>query len=193
MRRFSVIIFLLFCFADKYFSQTDSVYYGTKKVDRKREVEERKQGWKEKTTYGGNFQVFFFGQTTFIYLAPTIGYLPFKKLNVGVGGVYSYRSDVQQGGRYSQSIFGGHSFAHYMIVPNLSIMAEYDKLNQPDWYSGVAGKKVWVDYLLVGLGFIQPAGDKLAFHSSLMYNLTPHRLSIYRSNFILQFGITARF
>jgi hypothetical protein len=192
MRRFFAIIILIICFSGEHFSQTDSVYYGDKKANRKREADLRKQEWKEKTTYGGNFQLLFFGQTTFIYLTPTIGYLPHKKLNVGVGAVYSYRSDITLNGRYSQSLWGGHTFAHYMIIPNLSIMAEYDKLNQPDWLSGVPDKKVWVDYLMAGLGFIQPAGDKVSFHSSLMYNLTPHRLSIYRSNLVLQFGITAR-
>ena len=193
MKQFIGILILFFSFSINMLSQTDSVYTGVKNKTSKFEKGKNDE-WKKRLTYGGNFQALF-GTVTYIYLTPTIGYIPAKNLYVGIGGIYNYTSVNYSGyGRFSQSIFGGHSYARYLLSPAFFMQLQFDKLYQPDWFSPVdPTPKVWVDYLLAGAGYNQRVGPSVAFNTSLMYNLTPHRLSIYPSRFILQLGFTAKF
>ena len=193
MRQLIVIIVLIFSFTEKEYAQTDSVYTGTRGSSSKAPKAKKNQDWKKKMTYGGNFQAYYTGIRAYVYLSPTIGYIPFKNANIGVGVIYNYTSaDYGQYGKFSESIFGGHSFARYFVLPSVFIQGQFDKLRQTDWYSA-NDNKVWVDYLMVGGGYSQPLGQKLAFNISLMYNLTYQRLSIYNSPFVFQLGFTGRF
>lgn len=192
MRLFSFICVCVLFTGISGFSQTDSVYYGNQNPVRKKEKPKSEvfQNWREKITVGGNVQALF-GNPTFIYLSPTIGYLPYKRLNIGAGFIYNYYSvDYGSYGKYSESIYGSHTYVRYFVIPNLYVQGQYDRLYQPDYYA--RGRRVWVDYVLGGLGYSQPIGDHLAFHTSLMYNFTPHRLSIYPSRYVIQFGMVAR-
>ncbi len=175
-------------------AQVDSVYYGqgpgTKKE--KSAKKEKNDAWKEKVTWGGNIQVWL-GNPTFIFLSPNIGYIPFENFNIGIGGIYNYTSYNSSYGSYSQSIFGGHSFARYTFADSYFVQAQYDKLLQPNLFSSEPNAKVWVDYVLVGGGFRQSIGDNLAFTTSIMFNLKQNPLSIYARGAIIQFGITGNF
>src|SRR5687768_4008847 len=90
-------------------AQTDSVYYGRDTSLSKPPPRERLRDkeWFKKLTFGGNFQAWF-GNPSFVFLSPTIGYMATKELNVGVGLIYNYTS-VNFGtyGKFRQSIFGG--------------------------------------------------------------------------------------
>ena len=187
------IIFLFFIYATVSHAQVDSVYYGTKHPTKKGETKKPKNdAWKEKVIWGGNLQAWI-GNPTFILVTPTIGYVPFKKFNVGVGGIYSYTSYNSYYGKISQSIFGGHSYARYIIGENYFVQVQYDKLLQPNLLSIEPNDKIWVDYVFVGGGFIQSLSDKLSLSTSIMYNVNQNRLSIYPSRLIIQFGIVGRF
>ncbi len=170
-------------------AQTDSVYYGRDaSVPPVRKERLRDKDWAKKITFGGNFQAWF-GNPTFVFLSPTIGYMATSNLQLGIGGIYNYTS-VNYGvyGKFSQSIFGGHSYARYIIAQNYFVQTQFDLLRQPDYFSPDADDKVWVDYLLVGGGFRQMLGPRAALMTSIMYNLTPHPYSIYPSRVIVQFG-----
>jgi hypothetical protein len=194
MRQLIIILTLIFSFSQNVNSQTDSVYTGTRNAEQKKTKARKNSDWKKKLTYGGNFQAQF-GTVTFIYLSPTIGYTPFKNFNFGVGFIYNYMSaDYGQYGKFSQSIYGGHSYARYFVTPNIFLQAQYDKLLQPDYYNiNNRNSKVWVDYAMLGAGYSQPLGDNFSFYTSLMYNLTYQRLSIYPSPYVFQLGFTGRF
>jgi hypothetical protein len=187
IRLTAMMLFLSLCGS----AQTDSVYFGSDSVTRKAPRKRlRDQPWFEKVTVGGNFQAWF-GNPSFVFLSPTIGYMPVNNLNVGIGGIYNYTS-VNFGayGRFTQSIFGGHSFARYTIAESYFVQTQFDLLRQPDWYSPDVNDRVWVKYLLLGGGFRQMIGDRAALITSIMYNLTPHPFSIYPGRVILQFGFT---
>lgn len=175
-------------------AQVDSVYYGqgpaTKKLNTTKK--EKNDAWKEKVAWGGNIQAWL-GNPTFIFLSPNIGYIPFENFTIGVGGIYNYTSYNSSYGSYSQSIFGGHSFARYTFADSYFVQAQYDKLLQPDLFSSEPNAKVWVDYVLVGGGFRQSISDKLAFTTSIMFNLKQNPLSIYTRGAIIQFGIIGNF
>jgi hypothetical protein len=173
--------------------QVDSVYMGLPPDSTVTRKKIKNNDWLKKVTYGGNFHAWF-GNPAFVFLSPSIGYVPVEQLNVGVGMVYNYMStDAGYYGRYKHSIFGGHSYVRYIIAKNYLLQLQYDKLRQPDFFIYPVTEKVWVDYLLVGGGFRHPIGDKAALTSSLMYNLTPHPLSIYPSRLIIQFGFMGGF
>lgn len=183
------LIFLFAFFFCKLQSQTDSVYYGTRDPEPARKKTERNSKWLDDLNYGGNFQLMF-GSVTFIYLNPTIGLNVSEKLNVGIGGIYSY---IGAGRDVSASMYGPQVYARYAVLENLSIIGQYNKLYQPDWNSWTPNKMVWVDYMMAGIGYTQPVGDKAMFYTNLLYNLTPHRSSIYPNNLIFQFGFNTRF
>jgi hypothetical protein len=186
MRSLTVFIFCFsFVFSQ---AQVDSVYTG-KPVEGKRK--NRDNEWMKHLTWGGNFQAWV-GNPTFLFLSPTVGYVPVKNLHVGLGMIYSYSSyNYIAGGKYSMSVFGGHSYIRYIIAESYFLQTEFDKLYQPDYYATDPHSRIWINYLMVGGGFRQRISDKAALTTSIMYNLTPHVFSIYPSRLILQFGFTS--
>ena len=192
MRHFALLLFLTFGTLS---AQTDSVYYGKSPESGPAPKKQpwTQAPWLKKFTYGGNFQAWM-GTYTFVFLSPTIGYSPVPNFNFGVGGIYNYSSiDFGRYGKYSQSIFGGHSYARYIFANTYFTQVQYDRLRQPNLLSYTAGERVWVDYLMVGGGLRQPLSDRAGLMMSLMYNLTPHPLSIYPSRLIVQIGFVAGF
>jgi hypothetical protein len=186
----NLLIFLIILISYASTCQTDSVYTGN--VTSKSPKYLANNEWKEKVTYGGNFQVWI-GNPTFVLLSPTIGYIPFNNFNFGVGVIYNYSSFDYGFGRISQSVYGGHSFARYVIRDHYFLQVQYDKLKQRNFLSQDPKAKTWVDYLLVGGGLRQPVGERSALLASLMYNLTPSPLSIYPNRIIAQFGFVGGF
>lgn len=188
--------FFIFVFAAQFYAQTDSVYYGNRTNDStKNKLKKKvKKEWMKRITYGGNFGLLF-GNYTYVNLSPTIGYIPFKKCNIGVGVIYNYYS-INYGpqyGRLTQTVYGGRAYARYLITTSLFATAQYDKLLQPDFFNNYnPEKKVWVDYMMVGGGYRMPVGDYSSLVASIMYNLTPSALSIYQNPYI-QIGFSGRF
>lgn len=180
-----ICLCLFLCFAAE--AQKDSVYVGDQTPAPRPRAAWRDAAWVENVTYGGNFQLWF-GNPTFVFLSPTIGYMPVENLNVGIGGIYNYTSITYSFGKYTQSIFGGHSYARYIIGESFFPQIQFDMLKQPDWLSPDEHDRIWIKYLLVGGGFRQSLGDKAALMTSIMYNLTPHPYSIYPGRVIVQFG-----
>lgn len=189
MKAFKIVI-LLFFFSSLLVAQVDSVYYGSKHPSQTVEAKEPKNdAWKEKVIWGANVQAWI-GNPTFILVSPTIGYSLFKNFDLGVGGVYNYISYNSYYGSYSQSIFGAHTYARYVIGENYFVQVQYDKLRQPNLISLEPKDKIWVDYMLVGGGFRQEIADNINLSTSIMFNVNNNLLSIYPSRVIIQFGIT---
>lgn len=176
-------------------AQTDSVYYGNSTKDNTIKAKrERNTDWLKRFTYGGNTQLYFSSYYTFVDLSPSIGFSPFEKLNVGLGFIYFYSSTNYSGyGRYQQSAYGGQTYARYFFTDNFFGQAQYDKLRQSDVLNyNNPGKKIWVDYFLIGGGYSVDIGKNSKATTSIMLNVSPHRLSIY-PNPIIQFGFIGGF
>ena len=187
------IIALLLVLSGVANAQKDSVYYGSKHARQNdKPTAPKNTVWKENVTWGGNIQAWI-GNPTFIMVTPTMGYTLFKNFNIGVGGIYNYTSYNSYYGNYSQSIYGAHSYARYVIGDSYFVQVQYDKLHQPNLLSAEPNDKVWVDYLLIGGGFRQDISDKVALSTSIMYNVNKVALSIYPSRVIIQFGIVGSF
>src|SRR5687767_10805119 len=108
----SLLIFLIACLSAH--AQIDSVYYGITPERPAPPRKERNTEWLKKITYGGNFHGWL-GNPSFIFLSPSIGYVPVEEINIGAGLIYNYLStDAGYYGRYTHSIFGGHSYLRYI-------------------------------------------------------------------------------
>lgn len=191
MKSFVIVILLLTGLSLQ--AQVDSVYHGNagSSTDVKKRKRLRDQPWFNNVTVGGNFQAWL-GNPSFVFLSPNIGFVPVKNLNVGIGGIYNYIS-VNYGsyGRFSQSIFGGHSFMRFTFAENYFVQTQLDMLRQPDWFTPDANDRVWIPYLLAGGGFRQSLGPRASLLTAIMYNLTHHPLSIYPGRVIVQFGVVS--
>ncbi|MEI8137012.1 MAG: hypothetical protein WCH21_06795 [Bacteroidota bacterium] len=188
----SLVFSIFFCLA--YNGQTDDVYVGTTAKDTTfKPRKKRNTDWLQKVTYGGNVQAVF-GTYTYVYLSPTIGYIPFKNFNIGLGFIYSYVNiNYKNYGRFSQSIYGGHSYARYFINESFFAQGQFDHLLQPNVYNyNNPNEKVWVDYFLIGGGFRQSIGKNAALVTSIMVNVSPSPLSFY-PNPIIQIGFVGGF
>lgn len=192
MKRAYHIIAILFLFSLLGQAQVDSVYYGNrKKPETKKEKpqnNEPKEDWRKKLIWGGNFQAWF-GQQTFIFLSPNVGYPVYKNLILGVGIVYNYSNYYGQ----SNSIYGIQTYGRYIIRSNYFVQASLDHLLQPNYISPEPNDNIWVRYFMVGGGFRRPLSEKTAFTTSFMYYVNPSPLSIYPSRLIIQFGMSASF
>jgi hypothetical protein len=187
----NILLFLLFVSIASE-AQVDSVYYGNRtKEDTKKEKEKRKEpeeDWRKSLVWGGNFQAWF-GNNTYLFISPNVGYPVYKNVLLGVGIVYNYSSYYG----YSQSIYGGQSYLRYTIRNSYFLQVTVDRLLQPNHLSFEPKDKIWINYLMVGGGFRQPISQKAAFTTSLMYYVNPNPLSIYPSRLIIQFGLSAGF
>jgi hypothetical protein len=200
MKRLLILISIVF--AGQSLAQVDDVYTGERKQNDKKENTRKASSasWlklKEKLVFGGfvmpGYGVSSFGSTFYVSANPNIGYRITEKLVAGVGFNYNYINFKPKVGKaYSQSIYGPNAFARYLVFENVFAQIQYDKLNQPDYYSPNASSRIWVDYLLAGGGYYQRIGDRSGMVLSIMYNLTPNRNSVYR-NPVIQFGFIGGF
>ncbi len=194
-KRILTVVFLLF-FCLVFNAQTDSVYYGTpaKKDSTFKAKKQRNKDWNKKLTYGGNTQLYFSQAFTIVDLAPSIGYNLTENLNLGLGFIYIYSSaNYLTYGRYVQSAYGPYCYARYSFLESFFVQGQFDRLRQTNIYNfNDPTQKVWVDYVWLGGGYRRSIGKNAALMSSVMINITPHRLSIY-PNTILQFGVVAGF
>lgn len=193
-KRILGLVFLVFICL-RYTAQTDSVYYGNSPNNNTAKAKkQRNTDWLKRVTYGGNTQLYFSSYFTFIDISPSIGFTPFERFNFGIGFIYFYSSTNYSGyGRFQQSAYGGMAYARYFVTDNFFAQAQYDKLRQTDIFNFNNPKeKVWVDYLLIGGGYSVDLGKNARATTSIMLNVSPHRLSIY-PNPIIQFGFIAGF
>ncbi len=192
------VIIGLLLLSQKVAGQVDSVYTGEPKSKDGKKTQaktDRFKSIKDKITYGGYIMPGFYssryGNVFYVTANPNIGYRLTEKFTIGVGLNYSYTSLKNQSGKYTQSIYGPSAFGRYKIFDRAFLQVQYNKLNQPDYYSGT-DKRIWVDYLYAGGGYFQAFSDNAGIMYSIMYNLTPGRNSIYY-NPLIQIGFVAGF
>jgi hypothetical protein len=188
----SILLIILCIFLGGVSAQVDSVYMG--KVDNSGAAVKKKHksiDLLENAVWGGNFQLWF-GNHSYFYASPSIGYRFFERIQVGAGMIYNYNRVATSYGIYTQNIFGAHSYARIIISDNFFLQGQYDKLKQPDYYSIEPGAKRWVSYAIAGIGMQQHVSEKLTLTTTIMHDFSRDKLSIY-PDIILQFGITGKF
>lgn len=130
--------------------------------------------WASKLRLGGGFSAAF-GNPTYIYLAPTLGFQATEKFIPGIGATYIYsNANVQTvNGQvsFSSSIYGGNVFARYIIANNIFAMAQYEYLlTQYKNYDGSISAHS-ITNPLIGGGLRSPIGPRSSMFLSVLYNL----------------------
>lgn len=135
--------------------------------------------------YGGDLSLNF-GDVTYIYLAPTIGYKITPKFGMGLGPSYSYLNDKRYAGyHYETSTYGGRAFAQYRIIEQALLYTEYELVNA-EVYNLLQTKLIRANIgsLFVGGGYIAPIGANSNFTIMGLWNVAPSDYSYYENPII---------
>lgn len=142
--------------------------------------------FKDRLYYGGNVGAGF-GAISYVLIQPLVGCKITKDFSIGAGFTYNYYSQNYSGVKYTTTIYGGNAFARYIIMENFFAQVGWDRLNVPDYTTGILDSRAWVDNLLVGGGYRQRFSDKGSVVAAVFYNVNQGPLSPYR-NPIIQIG-----
>jgi hypothetical protein len=142
--------------------------------------------FKERLYFGGNVGGWF-GATTYINLSPLIGCKITKQFSLGGGVTYNYYSVDYNNKKYTSTIYGGNSFARYLVLENVFAQVGWDRLSVPDFTSPIPNSRAWVDNILLGGGYRQQFSKNGSFVAAIFYNINQTPLSPYQ-NPIVQIG-----
>jgi len=93
---------------------------------------EKKPFWSWDRVYGGGGLGFWANsRSTFVNIAPQVGYKITKKYSAGIGITYTFIQDRTFSPPLSINIYGGSIFNRYLFTDFLFVHAEYEILNGP--------------------------------------------------------------
>lgn len=144
----------------------------------------------EKLYFGGNFGLQF-GTITYIDVSPLVGYRITERISAGVGITYQYYHYKDKSYNFSTNVFGGRVFGRYLFTEHLLGHAEYEYLNL-EAFDLYPRRRVGVESLLAGGGYIQSFGTNSSFVALLLYNFTPSVYTPY-SNPVIRVGVNFGF
>ena len=182
-----ISISLLISFASnaQYYDST----YSAKKQPRTNRVEKSDSDndfrW-DKMFFGGGLGLSF-GNPNYIDISPIAGYRITDKISAGVGVTYQYYEYNYPNYTFSTDIYGGSVFGRYFFRKNLFAHGEVEYLNLADFNN--IDKRIGVESVLVGGGFIQRFSKNSGIVLMVLYNLTQSEYSPYASPIIMRLGV----
>ena len=186
MKTFSLLI-LCYFFLNTALAQTDqSAPY--KPLPRATPSDE-KPPFKDRIFWGGNVGLQF-GDVTYIYIAPIMGYKITPKLGAGGGPVYSYtRQKVSPAYTYSSNTYGGRLFGQYQLFEKVGLYTEYESI-RTDVYDAFYDqlKRDNINSWFVGGGYVAPIGGNSAFSIMALWNVLEDPYNYY-TNPVIRAGI----
>ena len=165
-------------------------YYDTTYAQKKKHPVENRDNnddslWK-KLFYGGGLGLSF-GNPNYIDIAPIVGYRITEKVSAGVGITYQYYDYNYGSYNFSTDVYGGSVFGRYYFRKNLFAHGEVEYLNLADF--NYVDKRIGVESVLVGGGFIQRFSRNAGIVAMVLYNLTQSEYSPYASPVIIRVGV----
>ncbi len=130
-----------------------------------------KEDFAKKLHYGGSFGAFF-GQQTYVELAPKVGYQVNERLIAGLGLNYIYFSVRDYGQKFVTHIYGPTVFAQYALISGLFAYGEYNAYNVAVYnpLPPYAQERLWIGSAPVGLGYYS-GGQIGGVYLSILYDL----------------------
>ena len=160
-------------------------YYQKDTIPAKKQ--EPKESFLQKTFFGGGLGLQF-GNPTVIDVSPIIGYKITPKISAGIGFTYEYFNYPQY--NFSTDIYGGSVFGRYYFTKYLFAHGELEYLNLQAY--DLLDKRVDVESVLIGGGYINRFSRNAAFVAMILYNLTPSYYTPYQ-NPIIRLGVNIGF
>jgi len=148
---------------------------------------------RDRLFFGGDLGLNF-GDVTYIYLAPTIGYKLTDKWGVGLGPSYSYLKDKRYVNyTYETSTYGGRLFSQYRIFNQALLYGEYGLINA-EVYDLLQTELVraTIPSLLLGGGYIAEIGNRSNFTIMALWNFAESNYVFYE-NPIIRAGFNVGF
>lgn len=146
---------------------------------------------KERTYLGGTIGAWF-GTTTYLNISPIVGIKISEPLSVGIGFTYNYYSQTYLNKKYVTTIYGGNMYARYYVSENIFAQVGLDRLNVPDYNTGILNDRAWVNNVLLGAGYREMFSDNGSIIAMIFYNINQTPLSPYQ-NPIIQVGFNFGF
>jgi hypothetical protein len=144
-----------------------------------------KERFTNKLFTGGNLGAQF-GTITFIEVSPLLGYKATDKIAVGIGATYQYYHYNDKIYNFETNVYGGRVFGRYLFTDYLFGHLEYEYLNLEAF--DFKRRRVDVESILGGGGYIQRLGDHAAIVAMILYNFTESAYTPY-SNPIIRVGV----
>lgn len=152
---------------------------------KKRAATAQNSSFVDRLSVGGNLSLYF-GDVTYIEVAPLLGYHIIDDIAVAAGPMYQYFSLNDGGGTYTNSIYGGRVDA-FIFLPgrlnNFFIQGEYEVLDVPDDYSVFSNvSRATIGVPLAGAGIRRYMGEKSYCTLSVLWDFSDSELSPYYGN-----------
>lgn len=181
------LIPLLTCITLSVFAQNDQDSSHLKATPSR---EKNNSPLKDRLFFGGDLGLNF-GDVTYIYLAPTIGYKLTDKLGVGLGPSYSYLKDKRY--NYETNTYGGRLFSQYRIFNQALLYGEYGLINA-EVYDLLQTELVraTIPSLLLGGGYTAEIGNRSNFTIMALWNFAESNYVFYE-NPIIRAGFNVGF
>ena len=141
----------------------------------------------DKVFFGGNLGLQF-GTVTFIEVSPLMGYRITDKISAGFGITYQYYHYQDRTTDFQTNVYGGRVFGRYMFTDYLFGHVEYEFLNLEAFDFYPQRRRVDVESLLAGGGYMQRIGNNSAIVAMILYNFTESNYTPYQ-NPILRIGV----
>lgn len=129
---------------------------------------------------GGDFGLQF-GSSTYIQIAPLLGYRITEQFSAGITGKYIYYSlkDDYAGFDYKTNIYGGGLFTRYNVLEELFLHAEFEALSMEVPLSVYETNRRIVSGLFLGAGYRQFIGDHSSLNLMLLFDVIEDKYSPY--------------
>ncbi|MCW3104016.1 MAG: hypothetical protein JWO09_2456 [Bacteroidetes bacterium] len=148
-----------------------------------------KERFIDKLFTGGNLGAQF-GTVTFIDVSPLLGYKVTDKIGVGIGATYQYYHYRDKYYDFETNVYGGRVFGRYLFTDYLFAHVEYEYLNLEAF--DFNRRRVDVESLLAGGGYVQRVSDNVSIVAMLLYNFTESVYTPY-TNPIIRVGVNIGF
>jgi hypothetical protein len=158
----------------------------------------------DKLVFGGDAAIGFSNVSTFIYLAPSVGYRVSDNFVVGTGYIYQYskinrvwNSFTGQWEQYSdpgRTIHGPKVFLNYRFLENFYAGSQFEYLNQDFGYYVPGSSEpffdnIWTPVWFIEAGFSQRIGRKGFAVVGIRYNVLDDFQSPYASSWFPVVGV----
>lgn len=129
--------------------------------------------WLDRVFTGGNVGAQF-GTTTFINVAPLVGFKVTDRFQIGVRGKYQYINS--RAFNIRMNVFGYSGFGRYFLTDNLFVHTEYERIMGRFDQSG---QRMGIPHLFVGGGYFYPISDNFGMGVMALYELLQRQYSPY--------------
>ncbi len=121
--------------------------------------------------FGGGVGLWF-GDVNYVEVQPVVGMTLTERLSGAVSVLYRYRDDKRYSPSLSTTDYGASLIGRFRVVDPVFLQAEYEYLEYEFVRVDRSKDRNSYDSVLVGAGFSQATGGRMAVYAVALYNLS---------------------